>query len=517
MRQPRNLWPEQCLIWEASDPYLYLRTTPDGRIICGGEDEDFSDEAARDALLARKTATLQRKLARLIRGADTRVDFAWTGSFGTERDRPADHRADSAAAALLGGARLWRQRHDLFADRGRRDRRRAHRPAGRRRRSLRFFAVASAFNRNVCATHVPISPPPTAAGRPAPRSGGGARGVTAIASASAASWLGGSAFGSSTRSISLICSFSQWPAPTMVFFTRLGAYSATAIPARAGISSATPRAWPSLSVALASLLTKVASTAASSGDELLDHLREPVVDRHQPLGERALVAGGDRAAGHEDQPVAGNVDHAPAGAAEPGIDAENANRTASHRSGDNPRCRRMQSRHAASRIGAAQSPSPLSTAKTGLSRDRPSRQRDLCRSPRRAAHHPGDGGGGAGRAGARLFGLWRGDDLHAARGRDLRPADRRGQHPAGRLRVHHAVRHSGNPPLQLARGAAAVGRHGGRGAVRHLGAARARPDRAALVHRDRGVEPAAAAGARAGATTASPACRSPPASACSRG
>ena len=83
VRQPRHLWPEQCLIWEASDPYLYLRTTPDGRIICGGEDEDFSDEAARDALLARKTATLQRKLKRLIRKADTTVEFAWTGSFGS--------------------------------------------------------------------------------------------------------------------------------------------------------------------------------------------------------------------------------------------------------------------------------------------------------------------------------------------------------------------------------------------------------------------------------------------------
>jgi glycine/D-amino acid oxidase-like deaminating enzyme len=83
VRQPRHLWPEQCLIWEASEPYLYLRTTPDGRIICGGEDEDFSDEAARDALLARKTATLQRKLKRLIRNADTTVEFAWTGSFGS--------------------------------------------------------------------------------------------------------------------------------------------------------------------------------------------------------------------------------------------------------------------------------------------------------------------------------------------------------------------------------------------------------------------------------------------------
>ena len=52
------------MIWEASDPYLYLRTTPDGRILCGGEDEEFSDEAARDALLPRKTATLQAQARR---------------------------------------------------------------------------------------------------------------------------------------------------------------------------------------------------------------------------------------------------------------------------------------------------------------------------------------------------------------------------------------------------------------------------------------------------------------------
>ena len=81
--QPRRLWPGQCTIWEASEPYLYLRTTPDGRIICGGEDEEFSDEAKRDVLLATKTRILQRKLGRLIRGADTTAAFAWAGSFGS--------------------------------------------------------------------------------------------------------------------------------------------------------------------------------------------------------------------------------------------------------------------------------------------------------------------------------------------------------------------------------------------------------------------------------------------------
>jgi glycine/D-amino acid oxidase-like deaminating enzyme len=80
--QRRRLWPQECLIWEASRTYLYLRTTPDGRIICGGEDEDFADEAARDALLPRKSRTLQKKLARLFPNVDTEIAFAWTGSFG---------------------------------------------------------------------------------------------------------------------------------------------------------------------------------------------------------------------------------------------------------------------------------------------------------------------------------------------------------------------------------------------------------------------------------------------------
>jgi glycine/D-amino acid oxidase-like deaminating enzyme len=80
--QSRRLWPEQCMIWEAAQPYLYLRTTPHGHVICGGEDEDFSDERERDALLKSKTETLKRKLSRLLPGLDTTVEFAWTGTFG---------------------------------------------------------------------------------------------------------------------------------------------------------------------------------------------------------------------------------------------------------------------------------------------------------------------------------------------------------------------------------------------------------------------------------------------------
>jgi glycine/D-amino acid oxidase-like deaminating enzyme len=80
--QKRKLWPEECLIWEASDPYLYMRTTADGRVICGGEDDDISDEKERDALLERKTAILSRKLGTLFPALDTKPQFAWTASFG---------------------------------------------------------------------------------------------------------------------------------------------------------------------------------------------------------------------------------------------------------------------------------------------------------------------------------------------------------------------------------------------------------------------------------------------------
>ena len=80
--QPGRLWPEQCFIWEASEPDLYLRTSSNGRVICGGEDEDCPSAESRDALLSKKTAAIARKLARLLPDIDARPEFAWAGSFG---------------------------------------------------------------------------------------------------------------------------------------------------------------------------------------------------------------------------------------------------------------------------------------------------------------------------------------------------------------------------------------------------------------------------------------------------
>jgi len=77
----RKLPCRDLMLWEAADPYIYLRCAG-RRIICGGEDEEFSDAKKRDKLIAKKAAALQRKLKKLVPDINTRIDYAWAGSFG---------------------------------------------------------------------------------------------------------------------------------------------------------------------------------------------------------------------------------------------------------------------------------------------------------------------------------------------------------------------------------------------------------------------------------------------------
>lgn len=80
--QPDAIWNRGELIWEAAQPYLYLRTTADGRVIVGGEDEDLDDEDRRDRLLPQKIDALQRKTRALLPSIDTAAEYAWAGTFG---------------------------------------------------------------------------------------------------------------------------------------------------------------------------------------------------------------------------------------------------------------------------------------------------------------------------------------------------------------------------------------------------------------------------------------------------
>ena len=76
-----KLWPTRCLIWEASDPYLYLRTTADNRIVAGGEDTGMTDPIRRDRAIPKMAATLLAKISDLFPGRDFKLDYAWTGAF----------------------------------------------------------------------------------------------------------------------------------------------------------------------------------------------------------------------------------------------------------------------------------------------------------------------------------------------------------------------------------------------------------------------------------------------------
>ena len=82
----QKLWKKGCLIWEHDDPYLYLRNTPDRRVIVGGEDEPYRDPERRDAALAGKIKTLERKLKRLFPHLKCETAFAWAGTFGSTKD-----------------------------------------------------------------------------------------------------------------------------------------------------------------------------------------------------------------------------------------------------------------------------------------------------------------------------------------------------------------------------------------------------------------------------------------------
>lgn len=74
------------LVWNTDDPYIYMRTTDDGRLLIGGGDEDFNDAQKRDALLDKKEKEILKNLKKIKPDYQFYTDFVWAGTFGETKD-----------------------------------------------------------------------------------------------------------------------------------------------------------------------------------------------------------------------------------------------------------------------------------------------------------------------------------------------------------------------------------------------------------------------------------------------
>lgn len=79
-------WAGGPLVWEASRPYTYMRTTTDGRMIAGGADLAFREPKARDALLPRRIAQVGKRVGQLMPDITWQREYEWAGTFGVTKD-----------------------------------------------------------------------------------------------------------------------------------------------------------------------------------------------------------------------------------------------------------------------------------------------------------------------------------------------------------------------------------------------------------------------------------------------
>lgn len=77
---------EETLFWNTDEPYLYMRTTDDERLLIGGGDEDFQDPQKRDKLIAAKEKEILNNLKKIIPDYPFYTDFTWAGTFGETKD-----------------------------------------------------------------------------------------------------------------------------------------------------------------------------------------------------------------------------------------------------------------------------------------------------------------------------------------------------------------------------------------------------------------------------------------------
>lgn len=79
-------WDDQCLVWESARPYTYVRSTTDGRVLCGGADIPFKGPALRDRAMPAQLTRLEQSLGKLFPSLPLERAYAWAGTYGETTD-----------------------------------------------------------------------------------------------------------------------------------------------------------------------------------------------------------------------------------------------------------------------------------------------------------------------------------------------------------------------------------------------------------------------------------------------
>jgi glycine/D-amino acid oxidase-like deaminating enzyme len=79
-------WYEEMMIWETKRPYLYMRTTKDGRIIAGGLDEDQAEASVNDKLIEERGERIIQKIIEHFPDLSPRISHSWCATFGESHD-----------------------------------------------------------------------------------------------------------------------------------------------------------------------------------------------------------------------------------------------------------------------------------------------------------------------------------------------------------------------------------------------------------------------------------------------
>ncbi|WP_454193430.1 NAD(P)/FAD-dependent oxidoreductase [Paenibacillus sp. Marseille-Q7038] len=79
-------WYNRTLIWETARPYIYLRTTPDDRVIIGGMDKDTAYASTRDSKILHTRDKLMKELFKLFPDLQAEPEFYLGAFYGGTHD-----------------------------------------------------------------------------------------------------------------------------------------------------------------------------------------------------------------------------------------------------------------------------------------------------------------------------------------------------------------------------------------------------------------------------------------------